>query len=104
MATKIHHFHPPLEYEVGEPHGYLSGHPDHPLCVEVEVLENRYFNGPNGEHLTPGTRTWRAECEIEVNRAIFLPVTSKEYGEYAKRQAAKRKAKKDAGAKPATAL
>lgn len=103
MST-IKHFHKPLKYETGEPHGYLMGHPDHPLCVEVEVLENRYFNGPNGEHLTPGTRTWRAESEIEVNRSVFLPITSPEYAEYAKRQAAKRQAKKGSGAKPVASL
>ena len=69
----------PITYETGEAHGYLMGHPDHPMNVEVEVLPGRYFNGPDGAHVGPGSRIWRAEVEIEPNRSIFLPLTSPEY-------------------------
>ncbi len=88
------YYHEPMTYQTGEPHGYLFGVEDHPLNVEVEVLENRYFNGPDGSHFGPGSRAWRAEIEIEPNRAIFLPVTSPEFAAYQQRQAAKRKAAK----------
>lgn len=82
----------PLKYTTGNSKGNLLGDKNHPMCVEVEVLEGRHFNGPDNTHAGPGSRLWRAECEIEPNRAIFLPVTSPEYKAYKARLAKAEKA------------
>lgn len=79
----------PLSYKTGTPKGFLHNDKRHPMNVEVEVLPRRTFNGPDGSHAGPGSRLWRAECEIEPNRDIFLPVTSPEYAEMRKKEEAK---------------